>query len=129
MTGGLRRYHEQHGEPVDELRVTMPVSIRKPGDPVGGNRITLLRFTVPVSLTDAGEQVKRRSRAENDEAVEAMKKRGLTVHPVPPDAEMEWRKLGEEVQPKIRGNIVPADLFDEVVKVLKEYRASPKSGA
>lgn len=57
VTGGLRRYHEQHGEPVDELRVTMPVSIRKPGDPVGGNRITLLRFTVPVSLTDAGERM------------------------------------------------------------------------
>ena len=29
-------YHERHGEQVDELRVTMPVSIRKAGDPIGG---------------------------------------------------------------------------------------------
>jgi hypothetical protein len=58
-----------------------------------------------------------------------MKKRGLTVHPVPPEVEAEWRKLGEEVQTRIRGKIVPADLFDEVQRVLKEYRSSPKSGS
>ena len=43
---------------VDELRVTMPVSIRKDGDPIGGNRITLMRFKVPVSITDPGERMR-----------------------------------------------------------------------
>ena len=28
VTGGLRLYHEHHGAPVDELHVTMPISIR-----------------------------------------------------------------------------------------------------
>jgi hypothetical protein len=51
-TAGLRLYHERHDMHVDELRVTMPVSIRKPDDPIGGNRITLVRFKVPVSITD-----------------------------------------------------------------------------
>ncbi len=52
VTAGLRMYHERHGERVDELRVTMPISIRKDGDALGGNRITLMRFKVPVAITD-----------------------------------------------------------------------------
>ena len=48
VTAGLRRYHEHHGQPVDELRVTLPISVRTPEDPAAGNRITLARFTVPV---------------------------------------------------------------------------------
>ena len=58
VTGGLRRYHEQHGSPVGELRVTMPISLRREGDPVGGNRITLERFAVPVGECDPGERVR-----------------------------------------------------------------------
>ncbi len=52
VTGGLRRYHERHATPVDRLRVTLPISIRTPEDPIGGNRITLIRFAVPVSDRD-----------------------------------------------------------------------------
>jgi diacylglycerol O-acyltransferase / wax synthase len=52
VSGGLLRYHERYGAAVDELRLTMPISIRKPDDPVGGNRITLMRFKVPVGLRD-----------------------------------------------------------------------------
>jgi WS/DGAT/MGAT family acyltransferase len=58
VTGGLRRYHELHGAPVDELRVTMPISLRRPGDPTGGNRITLERFAVPVGEADPGARVR-----------------------------------------------------------------------
>ena len=58
LAAGLRRYHSAHGAAVDELRVTMPVSIRKPDDPIGGNRITLLRFGVPVGTTDVGERIR-----------------------------------------------------------------------
>jgi diacylglycerol O-acyltransferase / wax synthase len=58
VTGGLRRYHEQHGAPVDALRVTMPISLRTADDPEGGNRITLERFVVPVGETDAAARVR-----------------------------------------------------------------------
>jgi hypothetical protein len=40
--------------PVNELRVTMPISIRTATDPLAGNRITLMRFLVPMSETDPG---------------------------------------------------------------------------
>ena len=52
VTGGLRRYHERHGATVEELTVTVPISIRKPDDPPGGNRITLQRLRVPLSMAD-----------------------------------------------------------------------------
>jgi diacylglycerol O-acyltransferase / wax synthase len=49
VTGGLRRYHERHGAAVEALRVMLPISIRTNDDPIGGNRITLMRFAASVS--------------------------------------------------------------------------------
>jgi len=57
VTGGLRRYHELHGAPVGELRITMPISIRKEDDPAASNRITLARFKIPVGVADPAERV------------------------------------------------------------------------
>jgi diacylglycerol O-acyltransferase / wax synthase len=52
VTGGLRRYHEQHGMTVGSLRVTMPISLRAEDDAGWGNKITLQRLTVPVGEPD-----------------------------------------------------------------------------
>jgi diacylglycerol O-acyltransferase len=52
MTGGLSRYHQLHSVTTDELRVTLPISIRKATDPAAGNRITLQRFAVPLTPAD-----------------------------------------------------------------------------
>ncbi len=57
IAGGLRRYHEHHGRPVDALRVTMPISVRTDDDDVGGNRITLVRFDLPIGETDPQERM------------------------------------------------------------------------
>jgi diacylglycerol O-acyltransferase / wax synthase len=54
VTGGLRRYHELHAAAVDELRASMPISVRLPDDPEGGNRVTVTRFDVPVQIVNAG---------------------------------------------------------------------------
>ncbi len=58
VSGGLRRYHELHDVAVAELRITLPISIRKADDPVGGNRITLERFKVPVGMVDVAERIR-----------------------------------------------------------------------
>lgn len=57
--GGLHRYHVRHGEPVPELRVTMPISTRNVDDPLGGNRFMPARFTIPVAIGDPAERVRR----------------------------------------------------------------------
>ncbi len=71
----------------------------------------------------AGMHMRTQARKEVDEAVDAMKKRGLAVH-TPNAAEMkEWNALAESLYPRIRGSMVPADTFDEVFKQVKAYRA------
>ena len=76
------------------------------------------------AAVEAGEYIKLTGRAESDQSVEAMKKRRLTVHQTTPEIEAEWRKMAEEVYPKIRGHMVPAETFDEVRRLLTEYRAA-----
>jgi TRAP-type transport system periplasmic protein len=74
----------------------------------------------------AGQKIRASSRKENDEAVEAMQKRGLKVQVATPELEAEWRSFAEAVYPKIRGRLVPEDLFDEVRRLLSQYRNAPK---
>jgi WS/DGAT/MGAT family acyltransferase len=57
VTGGLRRYHHRRGVEVHDLTVTMPISVRTEADPTAGNRITLMRFSVPVGMTDPLERI------------------------------------------------------------------------
>lgn len=57
VTGGLRRYHERHGAATDQLRVTLPISLRRPEDPPGGNLITLARLALPAGLRDPAERM------------------------------------------------------------------------
>ncbi|MBI3848765.1 MAG: TRAP transporter substrate-binding protein DctP [Verrucomicrobia bacterium] len=73
---------------------------------------------------DIGKQVKADGRAESESSVAAMAKRGLIVQTVTPEVEEEWRTVVEKVQNEIRGKIVPADMFDEAQRLLKEYRAA-----
>jgi methyl coenzyme M reductase subunit C len=53
-----------------------------------------------------------------------MKKRGLKVQSVSPEVEAQWRVAVDGVYPSIRGRIVPEDIFDKVVSLLKEFRES-----
>jgi TRAP-type C4-dicarboxylate transport system substrate-binding protein len=71
-----------------------------------------------------GAQMRSKARAEVDEAVAAMQKRGLRVVKLTPALEAEWRSFAEGVYPKIRGTLVPAETFDEVTRLLREYRAA-----
>ena len=74
----------------------------------------------------AGAQIRNKARQEVEEAVDAMKKRGLVVNK--PNAEQlrEWNDLAEKLYPRIRGNLVPAETFDEVFKHLKAFRSGKK---
>jgi TRAP-type C4-dicarboxylate transport system substrate-binding protein len=72
----------------------------------------------------AGNDIQTNSRKESDQAVAAMKKRGLIVHEVSPELEAQWRAAIEPLYPKIRGPLIPPEIFDEVEKLVKEYRAA-----
>jgi TRAP-type C4-dicarboxylate transport system substrate-binding protein len=79
------------------------------------------------SVRAAGEkiglQIRSKARQEVDEAVDAMKKRGLVVNRPSPEQMREWTDLADKLYPRIRGTMVPAETFDEVFMHLKAYRA------
>ncbi|MFQ5935107.1 MAG: hypothetical protein ACE5LB_01675, partial [Acidiferrobacterales bacterium] len=62
------------------------------------------------------------------DAIAAMSKRGLKTVPVPADALAEWETLTKSLYPQIRGKLVPAEYFDEVLRLRNEFRTA-KSGA
>ena len=72
----------------------------------------------------AGLEMRSKARQEVDDAVAAMKQRGLVINK--PNAEQlkEWSALADKLYPRIRGNMVPAETFDEVFMHLKAFRAS-----
>jgi TRAP-type transport system periplasmic protein len=82
-----------------------------------------VQTAVRAASDKAGAQIRTKARQEVEEAVDAMKKRGLTVNK-PNAAQMkEWNDLAEKLYPRIRGTMVPTETFDEVMAHLKTYRA------
>lgn len=73
IAGGLRLYHDKHGATVGDLHLTMPISIRKEGDDMGGNHITLARFDVPVGMADPALRISetrdRTNKVRNEVAI------------------------------------------------------------
>jgi TRAP-type C4-dicarboxylate transport system substrate-binding protein len=103
---------------------------------VGGAVITQRAWdAVPPALREAllqaaaatGARIQEQSRRENEEAVAMMAlKWKLEVHAVSPQLELQWRTFAEGVYPKIRGRMVPADMFDRATQLAGEYRSASK---
>ena len=71
----------------------------------------------------AGAGMESTGLSEDSEAIAAMQKRGLQVHPVIPQMQREWDQFARDVLwPKVRGTILQADAFDEVQRLTAEYR-------
>jgi len=81
------------------------------------------RSVLLAAAEKAGQEIRQNSRKESDEAVAAMKKRGLKVQEVTPELEEQWRTQAEKIYPEIRSKLIPADVFDEVQRLVKEYRS------
>ncbi len=86
--------------------------------------------TIRPQMLEAARNVGQRLRGEirkmGEDAVAAMKKRGLRV--ITPDAATlaDWRRQAEEAYPKLRGRLVPPELFDEVKRLRDEFRAQAR---
>lgn len=57
----------------------------------------------------------------DDDAIEQMTKQGLIVNQ--PSDLAAWQAAGEKSWSAVRGKVVPVELFDEVKKLVTEYRA------
>ena len=87
-----------------------------------------LRPALREAAERAGAEIKAAGRQEGVQSVRTMREKwGLTVHEVTPAVEAGWRSAAEAAYPKIRGKVVPADVFDEVRSLLEKYRAAAGS--
>jgi diacylglycerol O-acyltransferase / wax synthase len=59
LCGGLGRYHEMLGVPVDALPLALPVSLRTGDDPAAGNRFAGVTIAAPVGEPDPVERIKQ----------------------------------------------------------------------
>jgi diacylglycerol O-acyltransferase len=59
LCGGLGRYHEMLGVPVDALPLALPVSLRSGDDPASGNRFTGVTIAAPVGESDPVERMRQ----------------------------------------------------------------------
>ena len=82
-----------------------------------------VQTAVRAASDKAGAQIRTKARQEVEEAVDAMKKRGLTVNKPNPAQMKEWNDLADKLYPRIRGTMVPTETFDDVMAHLKTFRA------
>ncbi len=81
------------------------------------------RTAMKQAALEAAAEMEAASRTEDQDAVAAMQKRGLQVHPLSPEMQQEWDSFARDVLwPRIRGVIVDADSFDEVQRLTAEFR-------
>src|ERR1035441_7364063 len=135
LAGALHRYHLQHGSDVDGLRLTLPVSLRREGDPPGGNRFTPVRFTLPIAERDPGKRIRevgalcRKWREEP--ALPLTDAIASVLSQLPPAATTAVMgallKGIDMVATNVRG--VPRRCYIAGAELLREYAFAPLSGA
>jgi len=131
ITGGMRRYHSRHGAAVDELRVAMPISLRAADHQPGGNHVTVMRFKVPVGITDPAERLGvlhdtgKRVRAERSLGYTEAVAGALNLLPKQVIAAM--LKRVDFLASNVPG--VPVQMYLGGVKVLRFYPFGPTAGS
>ena len=70
-----------------------------------------------------GKKIKKELRHYGEKFMEAMVEKGLTVHEVDSETIAVWRNTSREFYPDLRGDFVPADIFDRVVAISDSLRS------
>ena len=74
----------------------------------------------------AGEIVKR-SRVESEQAVAKMQSQGLTVYSLTAEQRAAWQAEADAYQTRARGRLVPAELHDQIFRLVAEFRAGKRA--
>jgi hypothetical protein len=78
----------------------------------------------------AAERARADIRKMGEDAIVEMQKRGLAVFKPDAAALAAWRSAAEASYSRIRGRLVPADLFDEAIRLRGEYlKAHPAASS
>jgi TRAP-type C4-dicarboxylate transport system substrate-binding protein len=83
-----------------------------------------VRVKLHAAADVAGREIKSASRREMTDSVAAMEKRGLKVTKLTPAQNRDWQTMCESTYARIRGPVVPADIYDQTMKLLADFRAA-----
>jgi hypothetical protein len=76
LLGAFRLYHEKLGHPIETMPIAIPISVRRPDDPEGGNKFTGARFAAPVGVADPAARMRKMGElvreARNESALDGM---------------------------------------------------------
>lgn len=81
-----------------------------------------LRPALRAAARAAGERMRAAARDGEQRDIGAMRERGLHVVPVDSATRQRWLGVARELYPALRGRIVPADAFDEAMRLRDAYR-------
>jgi len=83
---------------------------------------------VRAAATEACEKITSQGRATMEQSIATMKKNGLVVQTLEGPREQQWRDYFEAIYPEIRGSLVPAGEYDDIMSLLRDYRAQHSAG-
>jgi len=130
LCGGLGRYHEVLGVPVDALPLALPVSLRSGDDPASGNRFTGVTIAAPVGESDPAErmrQVREQVIARRSEPAIDVISRLAPVLSLLPD-EALYEVVSRVTPPDVQASNVPGyaqETFLAGARVERQYGLGP----
>ncbi|MEM1023341.1 MAG: TRAP transporter substrate-binding protein DctP [Myxococcota bacterium] len=71
---------------------------------------------------EEGELSKERVRALGQKSIKAMQKYGLVVHELDEKKQQAWLAAAEKAYPRVRGELVPEEMFDRVKELAEQVR-------
>jgi TRAP-type C4-dicarboxylate transport system substrate-binding protein len=88
-----------------------------------------LRAKLAASAEATGEKIRALGRKEDEDAIAAMKQHGLQIDTPSPADDAAWQAVADDLSAKVRGTIVPAEIYDAALQNLRDYRAAHPAGA
>jgi len=79
-----------------------------------------LQAKMKASAQEAMKELSAQLRPEDEASIKAMSKRGLKVLKVDAATMAQWEAVVEKAKPHIRGPYAPAELYDELLKLLEK---------
>ena len=128
---GMAGYHRGHGDVPNQLMVTLPISLRDSRDPLGGNRITLARFALPVDIADP-EKLIRRVHAiveswRNEPAIPLSPHLARMLNLLPVAVTCDMLKHMDFVASNVVGSSTP--LYLAGARIIRQFAFSPTLGS
>ena len=69
---------------------------------------------------DIRERQKETNKNAEAQAIAAMKEYGLIIHSPTEEETKLWQKEVDKMEPYLRGNVIPADVYDRVIRLTQK---------